>query len=99
MKRVFWSTLGYTAGIGSSLYVQKRVRQTVDRYAPEQVRTDMADRSRRAAAKAKDVVVDLREAATEGVETMRRHEQELRDEFVPDEPHPPRHRPARTHRR
>ena len=99
MKRVFWSTFGYAAGIGSSLYVQKRVRRTVDRYAPEQVRTDVADRSRRAAAKAKDVVIDLREAATEGVETMRRHEEELRQEFAPAEPHPPRHRPPRAHRR
>lgn len=99
MKRVFWSGVGYAAGLGSSIYVQRRVRHTVERYAPEQVRTDVADRSRRAAEKAKDAVIDLRTAAAEGVETMRQREQELRDEFVLDEPHPPRHRPARLHRR
>jgi len=98
MKRVFWSGVGYAAGISTSIYVQKRVRRTVEKYAPEQMRDDVADKSRLAAGKARDFVVDLREAAAEGLDTMRRHEQELRAEFAPETdpgetPH--RHRPAR----
>ena len=94
MKRVFWSGVGYAAGISTSIYVQKRVRRTVEKYAPEQLRDDVAAKSRLTAGKARDFVVDLREAAAEGIDTMRRHEQELRAEFVPDD-NPHRHRPAR----
>ncbi len=98
MKRVFWSSVGYAAGISTSIYVQKRIRRTVERYAPEQVRHDVAAKGRRAADKARDLVIDLRVAAAEGVDTMRRHEQELRAEFGPEnrpDEHPRRHRPAR----
>ena len=66
MKRTFWAVAGYTAGLGTSLYVQKRVKKTVERVAPEQVRADVADRSRRAAGKARDAMVDIRDAANEG---------------------------------
>ena len=33
MKRTFWAVAGYTAGLGTSLYVQKRVKKTVERVA------------------------------------------------------------------
>jgi hypothetical protein len=102
MKRVFWSSVGYAAGISTSIYVQKRVRRTVEKYAPDQVRQDVAAKGRLAADKARDLVIDLRDAAAEGVDTMRRHEQQLREEFAPesrpeDRPDDPlhRHRPAR----
>jgi RNase adaptor protein for sRNA GlmZ degradation len=98
MKRIFWSGVGYAAGISTSIYVQKRVRRTVEKYAPEQMRHDVAIKSRVAAAKARDLVIDLREAAADGVDTMRLREQELRDEFAPDtgpDDPPHRHRPAR----
>jgi hypothetical protein len=97
MKRVFWSGFGYAAGISTSIYVQRRVRRTVDKYAPEQVRQDVATKGRQTADRARDLVIDLREAAADGVETMRRHEHELRSEFESD-PGAHRHRPARLRR-
>ncbi|NIR37937.1 MAG: hypothetical protein GWN79_13235 [Actinobacteria bacterium] len=96
MKRTFWAGVGYTLGLGSSFWVQRRVRRTVERYTPEQVRIDLAVRGRRVADRARDVVVDLREAAQEGAAAMRREELHLRQEFVPQAA-PHRHRPARLH--
>jgi len=74
MKRIFWAGVGYSVGMGSSVWVQRRVRRTVDRYAPAQVRSDMADRGR-------SLVVDLRAAARDGAEVMRQVERDLLDEF------------------
>lgn len=85
MKRTFWAATGYTLGLGTSWYVQKRVRRTVDRYAPEQVRADVADRSRQVAAKAKNAVVDIRDAANEGLGAMRAEKADLLAEFATDE--------------
>lgn len=95
MKRIFWSGVGYAAGISTSVYVQRRVRRAVDHYTPEQVRRDVGEKTRQVADRARDVVVDLREAAADGVETMRVREQELRQEFTPEPtsrqaPHRPR---------
>lgn len=99
MKRTFWAATGFTLGVGSSLYVQKRLRRAVERYTAEQVRQGVADAGRRAAARTRELIADLREAAQEGSEAMRRAEQDLRSEFVADgatdrEAH--RHRPARV---
>jgi len=92
-KRVVWTGVGYSLGMASSVYVQRRVRRSVERYAPEHVRRDVADRGRaatergRAAAdRARRGVVDLREAAREGVTAMRAEEQALRQEFGGLEP-------------
>jgi hypothetical protein len=94
MKRVFWSGVGYAAGLGTSVYVQRRVRRAVDHYTPEQVRHDVAEKSRQVVGKAKDVVIDLREAASEGADAMRAREQELKNEFGGErdrhQPRPPR---------
>jgi len=81
MKRILWTGLGYTLGIGSSVYVQRRVRRTVERYAPAQVRNDLADRGRAVADHTRDLVSDLRDAAREGATVMRKVERELIDEF------------------
>jgi hypothetical protein len=83
MKRVFWSTVGYAAGLSTSVYVQRRVRRAVEYYTPEQVRRDVAVIGRQAADRARDVVIDLREAAAEGAEVMREREAELRSEYAP----------------
>lgn len=92
MKRTFYTALGYTLGVGTGWYVQRRVRRTVERVAPEQVRSEVADRSRQAvdyskhaAGKARDLAVDLREAAQEGVATMRSEKADLLAEFSADE--------------
>jgi uncharacterized coiled-coil DUF342 family protein len=92
MKRVFWAGTGYLVGLGSSVWVQRRVRRTVDRYTPEQVRQhvgqqvrtqaeQVADRTRDLADRARQTVVDLREAAIEGRDAMRESEASLRAEF------------------
>ncbi len=85
MRRTFWTGLGYTLGLGTSLYVQKRVRHTMERITPEQVRHDVAEKGRQAADRARDIVIDLREAATEGLETMRQERNDLLAEFSADE--------------
>lgn len=97
MKRVFWSSVGYAAGLGSSVYVQRRVRRAVAQYTPERVRHDVAVVGRQMADRARGVVVDLRDAAADGVETMRAREDELRREFgtAPGAPNPHRARASR----
>lgn len=98
MKRIFWSGVGYAAGISTSVYVQRRVRRAVEYYTPEQVRHDVSVRGRQVADRARDVVIDLREAAAEGADTMRSREAELRREFSPDRSartNPHQHRPTR----
>ena len=81
MKRVFWMSTGYALGLGSSLWVQRRVRRTVERYAPEQLRQQLVDRTRDLTDRARQTVIDLREAATEGRAAMRESEIELNAEF------------------
>lgn len=96
MKRTFWTGVGYTLGLSTSFYVQNRVRRTVERYTPEQLRDDIAARGRAMADRAQDLVIDLRDAAREGAATMRDEERELRDRFaVQSDPH--RHRASRLH--
>lgn len=96
MKRTLWAGVGYTLGISTSVYVQKRVRRTVERYTPEQIRHDLALRGKAMAERAQDVVIDLRDAVQEGKATMRDEERDLRDRFAPGtDPH--RHRPSRLH--
>ena len=81
LKRTVWTGVGYSLGFASSIYVQRRVRRTVERYAPEQVRRDVVDRGRTVADRARTMAVDLREAAQEGAAAMRREELDLREEF------------------
>ncbi|MEQ8839678.1 MAG: hypothetical protein RIB98_01745 [Acidimicrobiales bacterium] len=101
MKRIFWSGVGYAAGLSSSIYVQRRVRRAVEHYTPEQVRHDVSIKGRQVAEKAREVVIDLRDAAVEGAEAMRDRENELRREFAPEPPrrgNPHQHRPSRLRR-
>ena len=94
MKRTFWAATGFTLGVGSSVYLQKRLRRAVERYTPEQVRHAVVGASKRVAARTRDLISDLRDAAQQGSETMRQEEQDLRSEFAADnQSH--RHRPAR----
>lgn len=85
MKRTFWTGIGYSLGLGTGWYVQRRVKHTVDRYAPEQVRADVADKSRQAVSKARGTVADLRTAANEGIAAMRAEKSDLLAEFASDE--------------
>ena len=81
-KRVFWSGVGFGAGIASTVMVKRRVRRTVNRYAPSEVRTAVSARGSDVVDRAKRVSTEIRAAADEGLRAMRVRRQELDDEFV-----------------
>ncbi len=70
-KRLFWLTVGMAIGFGTSFWLFRLVRDTMSRYAPEQLADDLASAARRLAD-------DMRAAATEGRQAMREAEAELR---------------------
>lgn len=70
-KRSFWFVTGTAAGLGSSLWVQRRVRVAVERYVPEKVQDRATEAARR-------VGPALRDAVTEGRDAMRVREEEMR---------------------
>lgn len=72
-KRSFWFVSGAAAGLGSSLWVQRRVKLVVERYVPEKVQERAADAARR-------VGPAVRDAVTEGRDAMRSREAEMRAE-------------------
>ncbi len=73
-KRLFWLTVGMAIGFGTSFWVYRTVRQTLDRYRPEQVADAVATSLR-------GLRDDLRAALAEGREAMRQAEAELRAEL------------------
>jgi hypothetical protein len=70
-KRLFWLTVGLAIGFGTSFWVFRLVRDTLSRYAPEQVADNLAGAARRLGS-------DLRAAAAEGRAAARQTEAELR---------------------
>lgn len=40
-KRLFWLTVGVAGGFGGSVWLQRRMKQAVDRFAPESVQNDV----------------------------------------------------------
>ncbi len=74
-KRLFWLSLGTLVGLASSFWAQRRLRQAVNRLAPEQLR-------RRVSWSARNLLDDLRAAAAEGRSAMRDREAALRAEFT-----------------
>ncbi len=72
-KRTFWFVTGTAAGLGSSLWVQRRVRTAVERYVPDKVQERAADAARR-------VAPAVRDAVSEGREAMKAREAEMKAE-------------------
>jgi hypothetical protein len=70
-KRVFWLTVGYTAGIGSSLYAARKAKAVARRYTPEGL-------SGRVTNTVTGISRDVKAAVTEGRSAMREREAELR---------------------
>ena len=66
-KRVFWLTVGYGAGLGSSWYTTRKVRAAARRYTPEGLTERVSGG-----------VETVKAAAVEGRAAMRRREMELR---------------------
>lgn len=71
-KRLFW----LSAGVGVGLWLQRRLRAQVERYAPEQV-------AQRAQQTVRSIGADVRDAAREGKAAMREREESLRAQFRP----------------
>jgi len=71
LRRIFWLFLGVGVGMGSSLYVTRRVKQVAARYTPERISSDMADSVR---ALGRDVRLSLQD----GRVAMREREAQLR---------------------
>ena len=66
-KRVFWLTVGYGAGLGSSWYAARKVKAAAKRYTPDGLTERVGGR-----------VDDVKAAVVEGRAAMRRREMELR---------------------
>jgi hypothetical protein len=70
-KRLFWLVMGAGFGFGASFWVTKYVRETIARYSPERVSSDLADGL-------KALGQDIRAAVAEGRVAMREREADLR---------------------
>jgi len=73
-KRLFWLVVGAGFGFGVSFWLMRVVRQTVERYTPERMSSDLAGAI-------KAFGEDLRAAVAEGREAMREREDEIRAEL------------------
>jgi hypothetical protein len=76
-KRLRWMLLGAIGGVSSSMYVQRRIRERMDRLQPDHV-------ARRAMGAAQNVGREVKGAVTEGRQVMRAREIELRDGYLSD---------------
>ena len=73
-RRLFWLIMGASFGFGVSFWMTRFVRETVQRYSPEQVSADLAGALR-------GLGSDLRAAVAEGREAMQEREAEIRSEL------------------
>jgi hypothetical protein len=73
-KRLFWLIVGAGFGFGVSFWLMRFVRDTLERYSPERMSSDLSGALRQFG-------TDLREAVAEGREAMREREDELRREI------------------
>jgi hypothetical protein len=70
-KRLFWLLVGIGFGFGMSFWIMRAVRNTIDRYSPERIGSDLSGALR-------GLGSDLRAAVAEGREAMRERELALR---------------------
>jgi hypothetical protein len=70
-KRAFWLTTGAGFGFGMSLWVQRTVKRTAARYAPQRVTNELTRTVR-------GITGDVRAAVQEGRDAMREREAALR---------------------
>jgi hypothetical protein len=75
-KRLFWLTLGAIAGFTGSVWAQRRIRETIERYYPEQV-------AKQVTGSVRGLGSDLRTAVQAGKAAMQEREESLRDQFRP----------------
>jgi hypothetical protein len=82
-KRLFWLVVGAGFGFGVSFWLMRFVRETITRYAPERVSSDIAGALR-------NLGQDIRAAVAEGRDAMREREAELRAQLDVRAPVAPR---------
>jgi hypothetical protein len=70
-KRVFWLTVGYGAGLGTSWYAARKVKAAARRYTPEGLGERVSDT-------VTGISGNVKAAVTEGRTAMREREAELR---------------------
>lgn len=73
-KRLFWLMVGAGFGFGVSFWLTRFVKETVERYSPQRVSSDLTDAIR-------SLGSDLRDAVAEGREAMREREAQLRSKL------------------
>ena len=70
-KRLFWMTVGLTLGYGSSFWLMRKVRRTVERLTPQRLRRDVTTGAR-------SLRAEVLAALDDGKAGMREREAELR---------------------
>jgi uncharacterized membrane protein len=73
-KRLFWLVVGASFGFGASYWLSRAVKQTMERYAPEKVTSELTQAIR-------GFGQDLRVAVADGRHAMREREAVLRTEL------------------
>lgn len=73
LRRLVWLLIGLGLGFGTSFWMMRFVKETMERYSPERVSSDLADA-------VKGLGADLRMAMAEGRVAMHEREAELRAE-------------------
>ena len=73
-KRLFWLVIGVGFGFGVSFWVARFLKETVDRYSPERLSSDLAGAIR-------SLGTDVREAVAEGRRAMQEREEEIRSQL------------------
>jgi hypothetical protein len=73
-KRAFWLSVGLTIGAGTSFWVMRTVRRTVERFTPQRLGQDVVHGAR-------SVGTELKAALDEGRAAMHQREAELRAEI------------------
>ena len=73
-KRIFWLGTGLSIGFGSSFWLMRTVRRTVERLTPQRLTQDVVTGAR-------SVGAEVKAAMDEGRTAMRQREAELRTEI------------------
>lgn len=77
LRRLYWLVVGSVLGAAATLWGLVRLRQAASRLTPTSVQAEVIDAVRQ-------LGVDLRAAAAEGVTGMREAEDRLRAQLVPE---------------
>ena len=60
-RRFFWLVVGWALGMSTSVWTRRRLRRTVERYTPEHLRRELAERSSAVADQGADLLRRVRQ--------------------------------------